>query len=158
MNGFMDSVLWMNDSKDGHSLAVNKVMLTVRATSFLYNCRDETPIGFVHTLSLTSGRPNLDFYKKFQEEETKNVVAKELTVATNGMGEGYRLIGNKVMLLARVDAKSQTGMDLMPYEFIDMLNTVYSPIQTVKTEKPKKSKKTRKQKVQKVQTTIDGVI
>jgi len=150
---FMESVLWMDNAGSGHRLAINKVMLTIRATSFLYNCRDETPEGFKHILSLTSGQNDLKSFNKLKEDETKKVVAKELTVGSNNMGKGYRLIGNTVMLLARVGAKNETGMDLMPYDYIDMLNTVSSPLlspnMTLINKPQKKKKRAKKQKVQK---------
>ena len=106
-----------NKQLSGISLAVNNVMLTTRTESIMLTGRDINPRQFTDILSNSSGK-EIDM-KEYNSR--KNKYLPEFNTTTNKIGDGYRKIGNTVMLLARAEFHINTNHDLFSYEYIQML-------------------------------------
>jgi len=116
----IDVTMFIDDKNkhlSGISLAVNRVMLTVQTENMMLTGRDINPREFTNILSDSSG-------KEITTEEyssRKNKYQPEFNTTTNTIGNGYRKIGNTVMLLARAECHINTNHDLFMYEYIQML-------------------------------------
>lgn len=115
----VDVTMFIDKNKQlpGHLLSVNRVMLVLRTENMMITGRDLTPNQFTSILSGSSGK-QIDI-KEYNSR--KNKYQPEFNTTTNKIGEGYRRIGNTVMLLARAECQINTNHDLFMYEYIQML-------------------------------------
>ena len=116
----IDVTMFMDDKNkklSGISLVVNRVMLTTRTENMMLTGRDINPRQFTDILSHSSGKEIS--MKEYNSRKSKYL--PEFNTTTNKIGEGYRKIGNTVMLLARAECHINTNHDLFSYEYIQML-------------------------------------
>jgi len=118
-NDVVDVTVFMNNISSGSSLASNRVMMTARVESMMNKGKDITPDEFLKILCKDMGRINT----KKEYEELQRMFQPEFNTVTNRIGEGYRKIGNTIMLMARANNHVKTCQDLFPYEYIELLSS-----------------------------------
>jgi len=105
------------DGIDSNKLASNRVMLCMRTQKLIQTGQDMSPNEFLNNLSKNGGHIS----SKAEIDSLKTLYIPETNIVTNKIGEGYRAIGNTVMLIARAECQINTKQDLMPYQFIEMM-------------------------------------
>lgn len=107
----VDVTMFTNEISTIDSLASIRVMMASRTTSLMMTGRGISPEQFKTNIS--------DSQKVCDSQKIKYQL--EFNTTTDKIGEGYRKIGNIVMLLSRADFHIKNGHDLFPYEYIQIL-------------------------------------
>lgn len=107
----------MNENLQGYKLSINMMMLMSQIDSIVNTGKGMTPSNFINYLDNFGGRISSE--KELNEK--KKLFYPEFNTGTDKIGEEYRGIANKVMLISRADFHQKYGNDLMLYQYIEML-------------------------------------
>ena len=99
------------------NLAANRVMLATRTENMMFTGYDLSKNQFINLLSHSGGHES----SKKEYDELKEIYQPEYNTGTDKIGEGYRKVGNMVMLTTRGGFHTQHGHDFMLHEYIQML-------------------------------------
>jgi len=112
-----DVSAYVTEHQSGYLLISNRVMLISRTEKLVTTGKDMNTDEFLHNLSRDGGKES----SQKEINDAKMTFRPEFNTGTNKIGEGYRAIANKSMLLARAEFHQKNGHDLYPYEYIEML-------------------------------------
>lgn len=112
-NDVMDVTCFANEVPNGSAMTSQRVMITSRTESLLFTGQNITPLSFLSTLAEHMGVINT----KEEYDSLKKIYHPEFNTITNQIGEGYRKIGNTVMLLSRAEYHTKKAQDLYLYEY-----------------------------------------
>ena len=116
-NDVYDVTARMDYAGSGSRLTANRVMLVSRTQKLINTGEDQNTLEYLAVLFDHFGRIS----SREELQSFRQHYRPEFNMVTNNIGKGYRGVANRTMLVTRANFHIDTGQDIMPYEYIEII-------------------------------------